>query len=306
MSIETSDHAFSLGLSHDVDRVSTGHNSLYKAFTTQRTSDLHSVSSDDPYWQFEDIMALESQLGVRSSFYFLNTKRPTGSRPIMDWIRPWNWQAEVEGYNTMDSAIVKVIRQLYDGGWEIGLQGSPGSTTDRARLAREKDRLETVLGRAVVGGRQHGMDLHQPDTWRHYEQIGLQYDASLGSTSEVGFQYGYDVFRPFDNEFLVFPVTAVESALMEGREFDEAWRICEDLLDEAAANQAVMTVRWHQQHFNEQKFPGYKRLYSKLVRAAQQRGAWVGPLGELYDQVTASTDAQASSENDQGRTPEPL
>jgi peptidoglycan/xylan/chitin deacetylase (PgdA/CDA1 family) len=180
------------------------------------------------------------------------------------------------------------MRTLYDRGWEVGLHGSYDSYTDRSTLASEKDRLETVLGAEVIGGRQHYLNLERPETWRHHRRIGLRYDSSLGSTDRVGFHHGYGARRPFDDDFVVFPLTAMEVALLRDRSPDEAWARCEELLDEAAANDAIMTVLWHQRFFNESEFPGYKRLYRRLVEGALARGAWVGPLGEMYERLSPS------------------
>jgi hypothetical protein len=286
MSPTPGDYTFSLCLSHDVDRVSKSYQSLYYAVTERNLSHLKSIfAEDDPYWQFEEIMELEDDLGVRSSFYFLNEKRLFRDKPVSEWARPRGWRLYAGRYDTMAPKVADVMRRLYDGGWEVGLHGSYDSYADRSQLASEKDRLETALGADVVGGRQHYLNLNRPETWRHHQRIGLNYDSSLGSTTDVGFGYGYDVVRPFDGEFVVFPLTAMEVALLRDRSVAEAWEECERLLDEAMANGAIMTVLWHQRYFNEAEFPGYRELYRRLVEAATERGAWVGPLAELYERL---------------------
>jgi len=66
--------------------------------------------------------------------------------------------------------------------------------------------------------------------------------------------------------------------------FDRAVGTCESLLTEAAANDAVMTALWHPRLFADADFPGYRELYYLLVKKALDRGAWVGPPAEFYDQ----------------------
>jgi hypothetical protein len=51
-----------------------------------------------------------------------------------------------------------------------------------------------------------------------------------------------------------------------------------------------MTVLWHIRYFSEAEFPGYRRLYERLIERALEMGAWVGPLGDLYRHLH-STDA---------------
>ena len=178
-------------------------------------------------------------------------------------------------YDVTDPDVAAVVADLDEGGWEVGLHGSYDSYDDESRLRMEKVMLESALGEAVTGGRQHHLN-RGPETWDHHREIGLRYDASPGSSETVGFEE-YRPFRPFGDEFVVFPLTVMECALPDpGEDFEAAWRECEDLLVEAAENDAVMSALWHPRLFNSTDFPGYRRLYRRLVETALEMGAWVG------------------------------
>ena len=269
---------------HDVDRPYKTYQALYAALSGDRLYHLSSLrSSVDPYWQFEEIMRLESELGVRSAFYFLNEPSLFATRGPGAWIRPANLLEHAGRYDPTDAEIASVVRRLDRGGWEVGLHGSFHSAADRDRLAAEKRALESVLGHPVLGGRQHHLKLAEA-TWDHHRDVGLRYDASLGSSSSVGFVHGYDPLRPFDDEFVVFPLTAMEVALPDpGDDAESARSVCADLVDEAAENGAVMTVLWHPRYFNDREFPGYRGLYRWTIQYALDSGGWVGPPGELLE-----------------------
>jgi hypothetical protein len=81
-------------------------------------------------------------------------------------------------------------------------------------------------------------------------------------------------------------------------DFDRAWAACEDLLQEAREEGAVMTVLWHPRHFSEGDFPGHRRLYRLLVERAQELGAWVGSPGQLYERERLD---ELPDESDDGR-----
>ncbi|WP_408957973.1 polysaccharide deacetylase family protein [Natrinema sp. 74] len=281
------DAAFALCLTHDVDRPYKGFRSLY--YATRERPGYHlrtALSSTNPYWQFEDIMALEDELDVRSAFYFLNEQHLLADRPIDEWLSPSNWVQHLGRYDITASEIVDVVCALDDGGWEVGLHGSYHSADDRERLREEKAALEDVLGRPVAGGRQHYLRLSVPDTWRHHRAIGLEYDATLGSSTECGFQAGYRPLRPFDDDFLVFPLTIMEQALPDpGTDIEAARDVCERILTEAAEHSAVMTVLWHPRYFNEREFPGFQSLYRWLVERARERGAWIGSPRGLCEAI---------------------
>jgi hypothetical protein len=278
-------YEFGLCLTHDVDRPYKGVQALYHALADREPSHLSAlVPGRNPWWQFETVMDLESSLGVRSAFYFLSEPHLL-QRDRENWIDPYYVVEHFGRYDPRESAIAAVIRDLHEGGWEVGIHGSLGTARDASRLALERDRIESVLGDTIEGGRQHHLDHEVPETWHHYESLGLVYDSSLGSATRVGFEHGYDLLCPFDDEFVVFPLTVMDKALdncTAGE--DEAWAECERLLDEAAENGAVMTVLWHLRNFCERDYPGHQRLYRKLIERARELGGWVGPPAHLYEQ----------------------
>lgn len=276
-------HAFALCLTHDVDRPYYTYQSVADAVRRRSATPLRrAVTGPNPYWQFDRIVDLESELGVRSSCYFLREPplwRMGGPRA---WLDPTNWVEHLGRYDVAAPALADAVRTLDEGGWEVGLHGSRRAHRDRDRLAAEKRRLETVLGHEVAGCRHHHLALSAA-TWAHQRDVGLRYDATLGSATSVGFAHGYAPLRPADDDFLVFPLTAMEVALPDpGDDFAGAAAACDRLCEEAASNDAVATVLWHPRYFSEFAFPGYRRLYRHLVETALDAGAWVGPIGDLY------------------------
>jgi len=300
------DHPFALCLTHDVDRPYKTYQSAYYAATRRDPRQLLDLlPGRNPYWRFDDIRELEADMGVRSAFYFLD-EQDLWDRPVRSWFSPRAWRLYAGRYDLEDPAIRRAIRALDAGGWEVGLHGSYESYRDPDRLRAEKRRLQSVLGGAVRGCRQHYLNLDPRRTWGYQADAGLRYDASLGSSTGYGFENGYRVQRPFDDEFVVFPLTAMEVTLPDpGTESERARRECERLLAEARSNGAVMTVLWHVKTFSDRDFPGYRALYVYLVRRAKQMGAWVGPPGEYYDRLShPDRGAQGESEPETATPPD--
>ncbi|WP_224338467.1 polysaccharide deacetylase family protein [Haloprofundus halobius] len=287
---------FALGLTHDVDRPHQSPiHAVYYALRERNPSRLRGLRPGaNPYWLFDDIMELEDELGVRSSFYFLQEQSML-QRPLDEWRDKSHWVEHIGRYDIEAPDIHDLIRRLNDGGWEVGLHGSYSSYDKPELLTEQKATLERILGDTVVGGRQHCLNMTVPDTWRHHADLGLRYDSSLGSSSTYGFEHGYDPIRPFDDEFVVFPLTVMERTLPNvSEDIDEAWAECERLLQEAAENEAVMTVLWHPTYYDEEERPGYRRLYRRLIERAQELGGYVGPLAEIYQSLEhpATVDAE--------------
>ena len=294
------DHEFALCISHDVDRPYKTYQSLYYAFRDRDPSHLSALlPGANPYWTFDDILEIESDLGVTSAFYFLDEQDLFSDRGLREWFSGDCWQLYAGRYDIEDPSIVSIIEELDQRGWEIGLHGSYESYDDRDRLASEKHRLEEILGHEVVGTRQHYLNIEQPKTWTHHRAIGLKYDTTPGSPTEHGFHDGYDPYRPFDDEFVVFPLTLMECALPDpSTNLAEAWQACQLLLAEADANDAVMSALWHPRFFSDD-YDGYDVLYRRLIERALDMDAWVGPPGELY-QTFDHPSSEQSVESEQG------
>ena len=278
---------FAVLLSHDIDRVRKTFQAPYYALREGNPRHLLDLLPDrNPYWQFQTVMGLEDDLGVRSAWYALSERNLFADLPVREWLRPANWPRYLGRYRTDEPAVVEALSNLADGGWEVGLHGSYESYRDPDMLAAEKRDVEAALGSEVTGIRQHYLNLDVPATWRAQRDLGFRYDTSLGSSTEYGFRHGYEPFRPFDDHFLVFPLTAMECALPDpGEDYAAARDAVDDLLAEAEREDAVASFLWHPRYFSRD-FPGYARLYRHLVTEALERGAWVGPPGEYAERIT--------------------
>ena len=277
---------FAVLLTHDVDRVYKTFQAPYYALQERDPSHLRDLlPGRNPYWQFQRVMRLEEDLGVRSAWYVLSERHLLSDFPVREWLRPANWPRYLGRYRPDEPEIADVLSALADGGWEVGLHGSYGSYRDPDMLAREKRDVEAALGGEVTGVRQHYLNLDVPATWQAQRDLGFRYDASLGSSTECGFRHGYGPFRPFEDDFVVYPLTAMECALPDpGDDYEAARDAVDDLLAEAEREDAVASFLWHPRYFSRD-FPGYARLYRYLVEAALDRGAWVGPPGEYTDRI---------------------
>ncbi len=236
---------------------------------------------DDPYWNFQRIMDLEGELGVRSTFFFLDERgKATLTCPgsmMLYWGR----------YRLDSRPVSEVIRQLADGGWEIGLHGSYGSYVDEAMLRQEKERLEAITGAAVAGVRQHYLRLSVPETWRIHAALGFRYDSTLGYTDRVGFRRGATApFFPTDPstgeriEVLQIPLGIMDIALAAcASPWPEALRCIEQI----EAVRGVLTINWHQRVFNPWDTDDLPDLYRRILSECRRRGAWIAPLGRVAE-----------------------
>jgi hypothetical protein len=270
-------HRFALCLTHDVDRPYKSVQGVYYALRERPAYHLRTSLPDrNPYWQFDDLTALESAFGVRSAFYFLSEPHIL-RKPLRALASPTHWVQHLGRYDVTAPAIADEIRRLDRGGWEVGVHGSTATPSSPERLAEEKRRVEAAVDGRIDGGRQHYLRLGVPETWRHHRAVGLRYDASYGASDSWGFDYGEAPFRPFGDEFVVFPLTLMDQALPDPRANpDRARAAVRSLVDEATERGAVATVLWHPRLFNEREFPGFRATYRYLLERALAADGWVG------------------------------
>ena len=232
-------------------------------------------SGHDPYDNFEQYQQLESEYGARSSFFLM----------VGHYLKRYG--ASYRLGNSLRSR----IEPLATNGWEIGLHGSYYGFDNVAFIRAEKEALESFIGRAVVGGRQHWLHWQQPQTWHVYCQAGLLYDSSVGYRNYSGYPTQFTFpYRPFDHlmsaeiDLWELPLTIMDSAMFNalGLDGDAAWQLC-DTLTLVAQSNGLLTVNWHQCSFDTLEFPNRKSVYTQLLRRLAKDRAWMTTGGTLAE-----------------------
>ena len=270
------DKKFALCLTHDVDRVdkSWWHCAYYFAKTGNpyHLKSIFTKKKERPYWNFERIITIEQKHGVRSTFFFLNETKK------LEILKSETYKLNLGRYALNDPKIIEIIKLLDGSGWEIGVHGSYDSCNNKELLTQEKRELEKILGRPVVGIRQHYLRLEIPETWKIQQEIGFKYDASFGFRDRVEFRDGKLLpFRPIGGEFVVIPLAIMDSPLFNSSaDIKDAWLKCEKMINLAEKTGAVLTILWHNNRFNDHEYPGQTRVYEKIIEESKKRNAWIG------------------------------
>jgi peptidoglycan/xylan/chitin deacetylase (PgdA/CDA1 family) len=228
-------------LSHDVDWRRQGPTDAHVVERKDRF-DPEIFASSKPkelYRNISEYMQIEERLDIRSTFFF----------------RTFYENGNVDDYEND-------IQTLLKGNWEIGLHTDPQSVEDVDKIKREKEKLEILTKKPIIGNRVHFLNYNSKLPIK-LKELGFLYDSSLRYSKDKidEKEMGYSKI----NGLIEFPVTIMDAYLFthmgikeEGiiPEFKKTLEIGRKYSDEN-----VISVIWHD---NVLKMKG-GRMYEKIL-----------------------------------------
>ena len=195
--------------------------------------------SEDLYRNIPEYMELEEKFGIRSTFFF---------RTIYE-------NGNVDDYEDD-------IQSLQKGKWEIGLHTDPQSVNDIERIRLEKEKLESLTQKPIVGNRVHFLN-YNLELPKKLKELEFLYDSSLSHSKdkidekEMGFSKIDGVIE--------FPVTLMDAYLFTYMKIEEEQIVSQfqKTLDigRNISKENVISVIWHD---NVLKMKG-GRMYEKIL-----------------------------------------
>lgn len=274
---------FAICLTHDVDEIYPPiSHTLFSALYQIKNLDLEGLKRQllwkrmgqrfSPYWNFKEIMALEEKYEAKSTFYFMAADRD---------IKRFRYDVEDLGVE---------LGLIADRGFEVGLHGGYYAYDSLEEMKKEKRKLERVLGRPVVGYRNHYLRFKVPDTWEHLSKAGFKHDSTFGYWDRLGFRNGMcHPFRPYNIkaeshiDILEIPLCIMDMTLYgQKSNTEDMWEVAEGLMKVAERCGGVLTILWHNNMFNCPFREPLSKLYSKILSSAHERGAWLTSAGDIW------------------------
>jgi hypothetical protein len=246
-------------LTHDIDTVYGAKNQNGKH--ALQNNQYHKIPrllwnhyAGKPDWlNMDKIMALESQYGYTSTFYWLVEKDKQNA-----------------DYDLHSPVIASQITLIEKNGFENGLHKSLREAT----ISKELEGLNSTNSKTMtVGQRYHFLKFNLPDAWADIEQSGLKLDTSLGYSQDFGYRNSYGLpFMPFNLKMKrVFDFIEVPMNIMDGNFFYQgktpvqAERELIDWLDQNKTN-SIITINFHNNFFDQMRYAGYDHLYELLLK----------------------------------------
>ncbi|KAB8154099.1 hypothetical protein EZY14_006590 [Kordia sp. TARA_039_SRF] len=128
---------------------------------------------DDPYNNFDALIALHKQYETKAHYFFQIGDYATHDHNI----------------SIYKNEFIRLIKNVSDYS-KVGLLASYASFTETKKLKKEKKRLNTTINKPVKRVRQHYNMLNMPQFYRNLIDLEFTEDYSMGYESTLGFRAG--------------------------------------------------------------------------------------------------------------------
>jgi peptidoglycan/xylan/chitin deacetylase (PgdA/CDA1 family) len=277
-------HKFAVCLTHDVDDIfpPTKH-ILVSSLYLMKSLDFNQIGQQvlwkfsekwpSPYLNFRKIMEIESKYNAKSTFYFMATEQD-----------PNRFRYKIE-------ELEDEVKDIVNSGWDIGLHVGYYSFNNLEDIIAEKERLEKVLGKEVIGCRNHYLLFKVPDTWQILARAGFKYDTTFGYTDTIGFRNGMcHPFRPVNLNnnhqinIMEVPLNIMDATLTNGLclNYNKVLNQIKQLVDSVEACNGVLTVLWHNDVFSCPFKEKLAQIYDAFLNYCYEKDAWLASSDEIY------------------------
>ena len=216
--------------------------------------------SKDPYDTFDELMDLSETCGLKSHFFFLcggQHKEDNGLPPSHPFIK-------------------NLLKKINDRGHIIGFHPSFDSFNNEDIFNRELNDLKKISPQPIKYGRQHFLRFEAPNTWRLWENAGMEWESSMYYPDAPGFRCGtcydfpvFDVLARKELKLREQPLIAMEVSWIAYKEYSPEKMFAEikELADRVKKYKGTFTFLWHNSSFNTTSWLKYKPVYSKVLES---------------------------------------
>ena len=239
--------SFCFNMTHDIDLVNSGWKSSIRKnlqkghFIQAVTTFIKKMTKRlDPYQNLEEIIQIEKELGIQSTFYFL--PKNDNQKGIQN-----------ADYDIKNPYIQQVIQQLQnDSNFNIGLH-TPSLKSVNPEIINEC--IQKIDSDNIISNRFHYLALQQRDLV-HFENTSIETDSSLGFAEHIGFRHSIAwPFHPFNFEknramkimeqpLVIMDVTLTNPKYMHLSE-EESLKSIEELINKTRKVNGTLTLLWH-------------------------------------------------------------
>ena len=163
----------------------------------------------------------------------------------------------------------------------MGFHPSHSSHLNPVQWESERRAIEAAFGVALTEGRHHYLRFRVPDTWQMWDDAGMKVDGTAGYADAEGFRCGtgdpfstFDVRRRKALRLRELPLIIMEGTLAGYRKVsaEAAQDVFRRYIDVAVRYRMPLTILFHNNSFDEVRWPGWRKTYQAIFDHVRQRG----------------------------------
>ncbi len=264
---------FTTFVSHDIDAcLSAWLQGSYRALLDKKPLSVFKLLylklfKEDAWFNFKEILAIERNLNIRSTFFFMSSKGKKGNFRNSD-------------YTVSRKKFKKVFQDIESNKSEVGLHGSFGTCNDESLYKNDLKKLEYK----VIGNRFHFLEFDVEKTIPILEKSDIRFDSTMGFAEHPGFRNGicypfylYDIEKDAPSTVLEIPLILMDGTLQNKKYVnisrDKAVEYVLPLIQEVRKFNGVFSILWHNTHFSEYKFKGWKEVFIEICNLCISNGS---------------------------------
>lgn len=225
------------------------------------------IKGKDDWFNFDEILQIEKDLGINSTFFFISDSTPSNRIPNGD-------------YKLSQKKFQTVFENIINHNSEIGLHTS-------FRLPINSDTINNEMNRIpadVTGNRFHFLNFDVRHTPYLINNTNLKYDSTLGFAETAGFRssfclpyFLYDIKNDCPTSVVEIPLIFMDSSLRlknyMNLSFEEIISLCEKIVNEIKKFNGIFSVNWHNTRFSDIKDPGWRDIFINIVKICKQQNS---------------------------------
>lgn len=269
----SSKNQFTTFVSHDIDAclsawLQGGFRALLdkRPFVTVKLMYLK-LFKEDAWFNFREILDIEKKFNIKSTFFFMSMKGKKGNFRNSD-------------YTVARKKFKRVFQDIENNQSEVGLHGSFGTCNNEELYRRDIDKLDYN----VIGNRFHFLEFDIEKSIPILEQSKIRFDSTMGYAEYPGFRNGicypfylYNIEKDMPSTILEIPLVLMDGTLQNKKYVniskEKAIDFVAPIIEEVKKFDGVFTLLWHNTHFSEYKFKGWKEVFIEICNFCTSKGS---------------------------------
>jgi len=176
--------------------------------------------------------------------------------------------------NLNKKGFVSLIKSISDYSL-VGIKNSFLNLSSLTAMKRDKDRLENIINRPLVGSRNSHNKLNLPESYRNLVELEIHRDFSMGYHDTIGFRAGtctpflfYDMDFEIQTPLELHPFQVMDACLFQYKSLLDKQQQMSVLIDTVKKVNGTLTFLFHNYTFGKSNtWNGFRTLFTEFLNS---------------------------------------